>query len=146
MSHPYRIKTQGGDCFWRNRPLSAQGYTLKVADLRLSSKIYLYRVGLVLKISSRSVYSIKSYSTFYQMTDRQTVALTDCLTDTYLSIHIQTGTKFYAHFWYLFTLQHSLCSLRSWRIWESLGFILQVYKIRPSELEMFLNIKTDRLH
>jgi hypothetical protein len=63
MSHPYRTKTQGGDRFSRNRPFLAKGHYLRLADLTPSPKNYLYRVGIVLKISSRSR-SIKSYSTF----------------------------------------------------------------------------------
>jgi hypothetical protein len=43
---------------------------LRVADLTPPPKNYLYRVILVLKISSRSFNSIKSYSTFFK--DRQT--------------------------------------------------------------------------
>jgi hypothetical protein len=45
-------------CFW------PRAVTFGPADLILLPKNYLRGVGLVLKISSRSFYSIKSYSTF----------------------------------------------------------------------------------
>jgi hypothetical protein len=45
-------------CFW------PRAVTFRPADLSLPPKNYLAGVGLVLKISSRSFHSIKSYSTF----------------------------------------------------------------------------------
>ncbi len=50
------------------------------ADLRPMPQNYLYRAGLVLKISSKSVHSIKSYLTFSR--------------GTHLDIHIQMGKIF----------------------------------------------------
>jgi hypothetical protein len=59
---------------------------LRRADLSSPPKNYSYRVILVLKISSRSFNSIKSYSTFFK--DRRTDRQTDRQT------HTQTMDKF----------------------------------------------------
>ncbi len=83
---------------------------LRPADLTPPPKNFLYRVGLVLKISSRSFHPIKSYSTFSKgQTDRQAGRQTDRQTDTRPPIQIGMGKYSYA-FLIPFT---SLCLLRS---------------------------------
>jgi hypothetical protein len=73
MSHPCGTKTQGGDGFSRNRPFRPRAIPWRLADQRPLLKNYLCRVGLVLKISARSLHSVKNYSTFlYTQTHRQT--------------------------------------------------------------------------
>jgi hypothetical protein len=63
MSHPYRTITLGKDRFLETGHFWLRAIPWRKADLRPPHKNYLHRVGLVVKISSRCVYSIKSCST-----------------------------------------------------------------------------------
>jgi hypothetical protein len=82
-------------CFWPT------AIPLRLADLRTSVKNYLYRVGLVLKISSWSFHFIKVIK------DRQT--------NTCPPINIPTG-KFFMPVLIPFSSLCFICSLCSWRM------------------------------
>ncbi len=110
MSNCSRIKTQGGDRFWRNGLFLALSHTPETSR----SETPLNRVGLVLKISSTSIYSIKSYINVLLRTGRQTLGLTS----------IYRCMKFLCPFWYL--LLQYVCSLHSDHegntlIWANVG-------------------------
>ncbi len=64
LSWDCRTETQIVDRLSRNRPFWPRAVPWRPADLRPAAKNYLYKVGLVLKISSRFFHSIKSLSTF----------------------------------------------------------------------------------
>ncbi len=78
MSHLSRKKLREEIDFLKTGPgFRPRAVPLRLADVTPLPKNYLHRVGLVLKISSRSFHSIKSYSTFksgqtHRQSDRQT--------------------------------------------------------------------------
>ncbi len=72
MSHPCWAKPQEGNRLEGTGHFQPKVIPWCLADLRPMLKNYLYGVGLVLKISSRPVNSIITYTFSQGQTDRQT--------------------------------------------------------------------------
>ncbi len=110
MSHPYRIKTQWGDSFSKNRLLSTQGCILEASWSDTPAQQLLVRSCIspdnFIKILS---FHQKLFNLFWR-TDRQT----------HIHHPYTGGQNFLCRFLIDFTSLCSLCSLCLWRIWNSM--------------------------